>query len=198
MLAQERARVTVDAWSTSLEQRVRAANIGQQLLYAPEAEKARLEATQAYWIKLAERSEALSGVDRAAPDGPDLDPTFPSRLLANRTRDAVRMEALQDAANEVGEAWSGQSTTYTAMLAILAVALYLLGFSLTIGVRRAKQLFAVVGVALVLVAGGWTVSQVATSPSAGARRGGRRLRGRHGGARDGVRRGRDGGRPWTT
>jgi tetratricopeptide (TPR) repeat protein len=166
VLAQERARVTVDAWSTSLEQRVRAANIGQQLLYAPEGERARLEATQAYWIKLAERSEALSGVDRAAPDGPDLDPTFPWRLLANRTRDAVRMEALQDAANEVGEAWSGQSTTYTAVLAILAVALYLLGFSLTIGVRRAKQLFAVVGVALVFVAGGWTVSQVATSPRA--------------------------------
>jgi tetratricopeptide (TPR) repeat protein len=164
VLAQERARVTVDAWSTSLEQRVRSANITQQLLYAPEGEKARLEATQAYWIKLADRTETLSGVDRAAQDGPVLDPTFPSRLLANRTRDAVRLEALQDAANELGQAWSGQSTTYTAVLAILAVALYLLGFSLTIGVRQAKRLFAVVGVALVLVAGGWTASQVATSP----------------------------------
>jgi tetratricopeptide (TPR) repeat protein len=166
VLAEERARVTVDAWSTSLEQRVRASNIGQQLLFAPEAEKVRLEATKAYWLKLAERTETLSGVDRAALDGPDLDPTFPGRLLANRTHDAVRLEALQDAANEVGEAWSGQSTTYTAVLAILAVALYLLGFSLTIGVRRAKQLFAVVGVALVFVAGGWTASQVATSPRA--------------------------------
>ena len=166
VLAQERARVSVDAWSTSLEQRVRAANIGQQLMYAPEDEQARLEATGKYWITLADRTEALSGIDRAALDGPELDPTFPSRLLANRTRDAVRLEALQDAANEVGEAWSGQSTTYTAVLAILAVALYLLGFSLTIDVRRAKQLFAVVGVILVFVAGGWTASQVATSPTA--------------------------------
>ena len=166
VLAQERARVTVDAWSISLEQRVRAANVGQQQLYAPEAEQARLEATRKSWLTLADRTEQLSGIDRAAADGPMLDPTFPSRLFANRTRDAVRLEALQDAANEVGEAWSGQSTTYTAVLAILAVALYLLGFSLTIDVRRAKQLFSVVGLLLLVVAGGWTASQVATSPKA--------------------------------
>lgn len=164
VLSQGRARVTVDAWSISLEQRVRASNIGQQLLYAPEAEQPRLEAAREAWIALADRTEQLSGIDLAADDGPMQDPAFPSRLFANQTRDAVRLEALQDAANEVGEAWSGQSTTYTAVLAILAVALYLLGFSLTIDVRRAKQLFAVVGVSLVFVSGGWTASQVATSP----------------------------------
>jgi tetratricopeptide (TPR) repeat protein len=168
VLAEERARVSVDAWSTSLEQRVRAANIGQQLLYAPEAERTRLEAERQSWTALADRTEVLSGIDRTALEGPDRDPTFPSRLLADRTRDAVRLEALQDAANEVGEAWSDQATTYTAVLAILAVALYLLGFSLTVGVRQARRLFAGVGVVLALVAGGWTGAQVATRPAAAA------------------------------
>lgn len=165
-LAQDRARQAVDTWAVSLEQRVQAANIGQLQLYAPDGEQARLEVARQYWIVLADRTEALSGVDRTAADGPVQDPTFPSRLLANRTRDAVRIEALQDAANEIGEAWSGQATTYTAVLAILAVALYLLGFSLTIDVRRAKQLFAGVGALLLMVAGAWTLTQVAARPYA--------------------------------
>ena len=166
VLAQERARVAVDTWSISLEQRVRAANVGQQITYAPEAEVARLKATQAYWLTLAQRTEELSGIDRASPDGPDQDPAFPARLLASGTRDAIRLEALQDAANELGEGWSGQATTYTAILAVLAVALYLLGFSLTIDVRPAKLLFAGVGVLLVVLAGGWTGGQLALAPVA--------------------------------
>jgi len=168
VLTQERARVGVDAWAASLEQRVQAANLSQELLYAPESETARLEARRQQWISLADRTEQLSGITRDSPDGPDQDPTFPSRLLVSSSREAIRLEALQDAANEVGGLWSNQATVYTAVLAILAVALYLLGFSLTIGVRRAKRLFAVSGVVLIVVAGAWTGTQVATSPRAPA------------------------------
>jgi hypothetical protein len=168
VLSQERARVAVDAWATSLEQRVQAANLSQVLMYAPEPEKARLEVRRLGWISLAERTEQLSGIRRDSPDGPDLDPTFPSRLLVSSSREAIRLEALQDAANEVGGLWSNQATAYTAVLAILAVALYLLGFSLTISVRRAKRLFAVAGVVLIAVAGTWTGTQVASSPRASA------------------------------
>jgi len=168
VLTQERARVTVNAWATSLEQRVHAANLSQELLYVPESEKARLEARRKEWISLAEHTEQLSGITRDSPEGPDMDPTFPSRLLVSSGREAIRLEALQDAANEVGGLWSNQATVYTAVLAILAVALYLLGFSLTIGVRRAKRLFAVAGVGLVVVAGAWTATQVAASPRAPA------------------------------
>ncbi len=168
VLTQERARVAVDAWATSLEQRVQAANLSQELLYAPESEKARLESRRQQWITLAKRTEQLSGITRDSPDGPDQDPTFPSRLLVSSSREAIRLEALQDAANEVGGLWSKQATVYTAVLAILAVALYLLGFSLTVGVRRAKRLFAVAGVVLVVVAGAWTGTQVAASPRAPA------------------------------
>ncbi len=168
VLTQERARVAVDAWATSLEQRVQAANLSQELLYVPESETARLEVRRLAWISLAERTEQLSGIRRDSPDGPDQDPTFPSRLLVSSSREAIRLEALQDAANEVGGLWSNQATVYTAVLAILAVALYLLGFSLTIGVRRAKRLFAVAGVGLIVVAGAWTGTQVASSPRASA------------------------------
>ncbi len=168
VLTQERARVAVDAWAASLEQRVEAANLSQELLYAPDSEKARLEARRQQWISLAERTEQLSGITRDSPDGPDRDPTFPSRLLVSSSREAIRLEALQDAANEVGGLWSSQATVYTAVLAILAVALYLLGFSLTIGVRRAKRIFAVAGVVLVVVAAAWTGTQVAASPYAPA------------------------------
>ncbi len=164
VLAQEHARVQVEGWAISLEQRIQASNISQQLLYAPDAEASMLKTQEATWTSLADRTEQLSGIARDSPDGPVKDPTFPSRLLESSSRDAYRLQALQDAANEVGGLWSNQATAYTAVLAILAVALYLLGFSLTMRVRRAKRLFAVVGVALIVAAAGWTATGLAASP----------------------------------
>jgi tetratricopeptide (TPR) repeat protein len=107
------------------------------------------------WTAIAERSEQLTTVGADAPDGPDRDPSFPRLFIAASSREAIRLGALQDASNEVGSGWSDLSTSYTAVLAILAVALYLLGFSLAVDRLRVRQLYTSLGVALLVVGGGW-------------------------------------------
>lgn len=60
------------------------------------------------------------------PDG-DPDPNFPSDLIAQRTAAATALAADASGYNDAGQAWSSLVTTYTVLLTLVAVALFLFG-----------------------------------------------------------------------
>src|SRR5207249_8597797 len=96
--------------------------------------------------------------------GPNSDRRFPRALFSRATADALRYQALQDAANHQNSAWEGRAAKYTAILTLLAVALYLLGFALAMQ-RRLVRLFGVAGGVLLVVGVAWAGTVAASSPA---------------------------------
>ncbi len=156
----------LDTWVLGLEDRITVANLGSEIEYAPLDQLGTLQAARLAAAALADRTAALSRLDLAAEAGPRTDPSVIWAKLSATAREQFQIEAMQDADNELANAWGRQGAAYSAMLAIVAVALYLLGLSLTLDVRRAKALVAVAGVVLALFAGGWTAVQAGTAPHA--------------------------------
>ncbi len=163
--AREQQFASLDTWVLGLEGRVTVANLASEIAFAPADQQATLQAARAAATAQADRTATLSGLDLTANDGPRTDASLIWAKLSSATRDRFQIEALQDADNELANAWGRQTASYNAMLAIVAVALYLLGLSLTLDVRRAKALVSVAGVALAVFAGGWTAVQTGSQPT---------------------------------
>jgi tetratricopeptide (TPR) repeat protein len=116
-----------------------------------------LEKEQERWEEAASRTQQLvdqvgeniTGLPMIGEIGPAEDPAFPARFFAAAREEPLRLDALQDAANEESAAWGARETSYVAILALFAVALYLLGFSLTRS-GSPRLLFSIVGTALVV------------------------------------------------
>ncbi|HXJ63677.1 MAG TPA: hypothetical protein VNN79_07970 [Actinomycetota bacterium] len=95
----------------------------------------------------------LTHIPITGPVSPSEDPAFPTRFVNATAREPIRLRALQDAANTESSGWSSRAATYTAILTLFAVALYLLGFSLALpqGLGRwfvrGGALFLAIGVA---------------------------------------------------
>ena len=84
------------------------------------------------------------------PDGLDQDRDFPNRLVAKSiTTEPERHFGLWDAQNELSLNWQKKSTTYLATLTLFAIALYLLGQSLSMGRTRAAFILVFFGCSLV-------------------------------------------------
>jgi tetratricopeptide (TPR) repeat protein len=112
--------------------------------------------------RLASRFAALSrgvgreftGIQIAGDLSPEGDPSFPTRFVNETSRAPIRLHALQDAANDESSGWSGRAATYTAVLTLFAVSLYLLGFSLALP-RSLGRWFVRGGAAFVAIGVAW-------------------------------------------
>jgi tetratricopeptide (TPR) repeat protein len=152
--AQQDAQVDYETFALAIEQRTRAANVRQEILSlgtGPDAK--RLELEQQRWLDLAARTEAETELGVDSPDGPVGDPGFPTRYFSRPLVESWRLGARQDAANEAQAGWDADAASYTAAFAIIAVAVYLLGLSLTVRDRRIRTGFVAVAIGLVSTAG---------------------------------------------
>ncbi|MFL5799923.1 MAG: tetratricopeptide repeat protein [Actinomycetota bacterium] len=143
------AREQVD--QTSLQSQV----FGQPLSTADKLENARLTRQYGRFGLLANLvGREFTGIPIAGRLSEEQDPAFPTRFVNQVNRDAIRLRALQDASNDESSGWSGRASTYTAILTLFAVALYLLGFSLALP-RSLGRWFVRGGVAFALVGVAW-------------------------------------------
>ena len=94
---------------------------------------------------------------------PQQDPSFPNRFMQQTQWSSYRLTALRDAANQQADAAEAQSVHYAAILTMLAVAVFLFGYSLTPQGRGRRRLYSTVAGGFVLVAGVWALFQ-ALSP----------------------------------
>ena len=100
---------------------------------------------------------SLSSIDPASEFGPEQDPIFPQRYFAAATEDSLRLNALQDAANEEASSLDQRASSYTAILATLAVSLYLFGLTLAVSERWLRLGFFSVGLVLLGAGSLWLV-----------------------------------------
>lgn len=103
---------------------------------------------------------------------PEQDPQFPNRYMQQSQWPAYRLTALRDAANQQAQDAESKFVNYAAALTMLAVAVFLFGYSLTPQGQARKLLYSRVATAFVLVASIWALVQVltpvTTPPSAAA------------------------------
>ena len=123
-----------------------------------------LRLVQERWQRLAVKSQQLTPVSPNSSDGPNRDRRFPRALFSRASADALRYQALQDVANYQNSAWEGRATKYTAILTLLAVALYLFGFALAMP-RRVLGIFGVAGGVLLAAGVAWAGTVAASSPT---------------------------------
>lgn len=99
------------------------------------------------------------------PDiGPERDPLFPARYLAESRREVYLFTALRDGANAEAEAGEKQFTRYAVSLTMCAVAVFLFGFSLSPYGRPHRRLFTVVAGSLAVGAFGWGIYSTIRAP----------------------------------
>lgn len=135
----------------------------QQGLFATDPiEEVRLELEQERERALARAAHELTTLSLDGPESPTADPVFPGRFFADAQHQADRLWALANAANEEDASWEAAEANLTAALTMFAVAVYLLGLSLTLR-ERIRGLLAGLGVTLVVVGTVWA-TWLATHP----------------------------------
>jgi tetratricopeptide (TPR) repeat protein len=90
------------------------------------------------------------------PEGSDLPGARTREALRELSFDSESLALRQAALAETRVTWNDRSTQYTTAIAVLAVALFLVGFSLALGGRR-RLVFYVLGVSVALVTIGVTI-----------------------------------------
>lgn len=158
--AQESAQVNLQAFERYLEQRTQSGNALLASLYAgsDQARHDALTRESERWSTLADSTLKLTDIDPAGEIGPEKDSTFPRRYFANASEESLRLNALEDAANEQASIIDQRAAAYTAILATLAVSLYLFGLTLAVSGRRLRLGFLSVGLALLGVGSVWMAS----------------------------------------
>lgn len=156
--AQQQAMVQFEGFALAEEERTSGGSAFQGRLTPPAhpgpaaaSDQQRLGLDEVRWNTLAAMTQAGTAIKPDNQYGPEADPRFPTHYLVDSQVGPDRDEALQDAANEERNLWSAKATDYVAIITVIAVALYLLGLSLTLhlGVRRVLA-----GVGLILVVAG--------------------------------------------
>jgi tetratricopeptide (TPR) repeat protein len=93
------------------------------------------------------------------------DPNFPNRYLQQSQYPTYRLAALRDASNQEADDAEAKFVHYAAALTMLAVAVFLFGYSLTPQGQARRILYSRVAAGFVLVAGVWALYQVLTPVS---------------------------------
>lgn len=178
-----RAQVQIDRFNL-LTQQIRAANnataFGQ---FGTGSEATRLEAAR--WGSIASQTEADT-VTIAKSQGiaficapsfqkhctktdasysPEQDPSFPQRFMQQSQWSAYYLTALRDAANQEADDAEAKFVHYAAALTMLAVAVFLFGYSLTPQGRSHRRLFSVFAIGFVSFASVWSLFQGLTPVS---------------------------------
>ena len=167
--SQQLAHGEYEAYVRAVEQQTAASNALLRSLYAasipcvadcqdadPFNDEERFLLEHARWQRLADASLRMSDIDPNGEFAPANDPTFPARYFASAAYESFRLNALQDAENEVASALDARAASYTAILAMLAVSLYLFGLTLAERSHWLRRGFLLVGLALLAAASGWT------------------------------------------
>jgi tetratricopeptide (TPR) repeat protein len=163
--SRETAQVELETFHRWVEQRTEAGNALLASLYASSdpVRHNELLMEQQRWETIAAATLKQSAIDPQSEFGPENDPTFPQRYFAAATEESTRLNALQDAANEEASKLDERAAGYTAILAMLAVALYLFGLTLAVTGRWRRLGFLGVGVGMLAVALLW-LGQTALVP----------------------------------
>jgi tetratricopeptide (TPR) repeat protein len=147
----------------SREQRARAQHAAQLATLGDKRAREAARAEQARWTQLAdgtdERIQSLASESQlgdialgsASEDSALYDPFFPQRFRGLSQQPVLHALALRDAENERSAFLGKRTASYAAILTILAVALYLFGFSLAREARPIRGLFAFVGLVFLLL-----------------------------------------------
>jgi tetratricopeptide (TPR) repeat protein len=93
---------------------------------------------------------------------PDQDPNFPTRLQQSMQWSSYWLNAQREGANQRAEDAESQFIHYAAALTMLAVAVFLFGYSLTPNGQSHRLLYSRVAAGFVLVAGVWALVQALT------------------------------------
>ncbi|MGI8929178.1 MAG: hypothetical protein ACR2H0_06920, partial [Candidatus Limnocylindrales bacterium] len=163
--SREQAQVELETFERWVEQRTQAGNALLASLFASSdaVRQNELLLEQQRWAILAEATLRQSDLDPQSEFGQERDPTFPQRYFAAASEDSLRLNALQDAANEEASRLDERAAGYTAILAMLAVALYLFGLTLAVTGRWRRLGFLSVGSGMLIVALLW-IAQTAIAP----------------------------------
>lgn len=166
--AQQDAYARYEMYALAQEHRARLANMRQWRYLrsvAPElgAERPVLTSEENRLDAQAERLEELAGVAKVNARGVKARAGFSDRLFAENIRVRERLRALQDHANEEHLIWKQRVHTYSAVVTMFAVAVYLFGMSLNIPRPGAKVLTGL-GIILVLAGSVWGVVTVLGPP----------------------------------
>jgi len=158
--AEGAARVQLERFELAEQQRARAALARQELLFAPAARVGELRTQERRWEDIAKetdrQSEFIAHADHAKPlnadseFGPSSDPTFPLRYLAQSRHESYVLAAERAGANRKASRAENQYTKFAVSFTMLAIAVFLFGYSLTPHGRPRRRLFA--GTASVFVA----------------------------------------------
>ena len=161
--AQQDAQVEFETFARWVEHRTEVANALQGSIWAqsdPERyNELLLDAER--WEAVAAATLAQSDIKPDSEFGTDQDPTFPSRYFAAATEESLRLNALQDAANEEASQFDQRAASYTAILAMTAIALYLFGLTLAVSGRLLRLGFLSVGLGMLGVALLWMFQSLA-------------------------------------
>src|SRR4051812_25791281 len=154
------ARVQLERFELSENQRARAALARQELLFATGARAKELRVEQRRWEDIAKQtdaqSEAIAHDDHAVvlkPDsefGPAGDKVFPLGYLAQSRAESYKLAAERAGANRKASRAENQYTQFAVSFTMLAIAVFLFGYSLTPHGRPRRRLFA--GAASIFVA----------------------------------------------
>lgn len=160
---QQRAVTGLESFVRAEERAFRASSAKQAFIFLSGGFEETALLAQKRWERLAEVGRVPEDLRPGSDYGPVLDPLFPNRYLISGTHEAVLHRALQDGANEESNAWSAKVSAYTAILTVVAVAVYLLGLSLSVKLEI-RRMFARLGLGLVLLAMGATALVRAGTP----------------------------------
>lgn len=104
------------------------------------------------------RDDNVPAIAAQSRFGPDLDPLYPNRYVQVGQHSSYELSARREAANEEANAAESRFVHYAASLTMFAVAVFLLGYSLTPQGRPRRRLFTRVAGAFAAVAALWAVT----------------------------------------
>ncbi|HVM30130.1 MAG TPA: hypothetical protein VM305_05095 [Candidatus Limnocylindrales bacterium] len=154
---QQLAQVEYQSYIAAVEQATSAGNAQLRSMLADEGSgrHRQLLLEHERWQRLAEVSLAGSEIGRSEEYGPEQDPTFPRRYFAAAREESHRLNALQDAYNERANQIDERGAAYTAILAVLAVSVYLYVLSVAVSAAMLRRSFVAVASLMLAVAACW-------------------------------------------
>jgi hypothetical protein len=173
-LSDQAAFMLVDRYDLAEQELTRAGQAEQQAVFGPAATRAQMEAERARWDAVAAQaarnttslaaSYGLAPITTYGEYGPVLDPGFPEQYLGASRRTAYLMGAQRDAADQQGAQADSQVARSAIALTIIAVSVFLFGYSLTPYARSGRLIFATVAGALLIGGATWAAVIAAQAP----------------------------------
>jgi tetratricopeptide (TPR) repeat protein len=169
------ARVQLERFELADQQRARAALARQELLFATGSRARELHTQEVQWDDIAKQTDAQSNsiaeqdnakpLVASGPFGPSSDATFPLRYLAQSRFESYVLSAERQGANRKATRAESQYSAFAVSFTMLAIAVFLFGYSLTPHGRPRRRLFAGTASAFVVVAATYAIVTTLKAPT---------------------------------